>query len=145
MIEVNAVATLRHFFTAQFLRFTIVGSVAAGLNWYARFLLNPYMNFSAAVVLAYCVGVISAFALNRVFVFPNAAQPMIKQVTYFVAINLAFFPVVWGAAMLLSSYILPGLGVVSYKEGIGHAIAIAIPVFVTFLFHKFKTFGASST
>jgi len=100
-----------------------------------------YFSFSCAVIVAYAVGIATAFALNRIFVFPRARTPIQTQALYFVAINLAFLPIVWAASMILSTWALPGLGIYTYREGIAHAIAICLPVFGAFLLHKFKTFA----
>ena len=132
---------MRHFFTAEFFRFLIVGGSAAVIHWLSRYLLSMYFQFSTAVVMAYGVGIATAFVLNRVFVFPLSSKPLKVQAAYFVAVNLAFFPVVWVASMVLSEWILPALGVYRYHEGIAHGIAILLPVFGAFLLHKFKTFA----
>jgi len=118
-----------------------VGGSAAVLHWLARFVLSMYFSFSYAVIGAYAAGIATAFALNRIFVFPRARMPIQTQAMYFIAINLAFLPVVWAASMILLIWVLPSLGIYSYREGIAHAIAISLPVFGAFLLHKFKTFA----
>ncbi|MEM0955390.1 MAG: GtrA family protein [Pseudomonadota bacterium] len=131
---------IRHFFSAQFLMFLLVGTTAAGLHWLARYLLSIWLSFPVAVALAYCVGLTIAFALNKRYVFPTAARPVARQARDFVLVNLAFFPVVWGASLLLRAW-LASRGVTQYAEGLAHGLAIAIPVFMTFLIYKFMTFG----
>lgn len=131
---------IRPVLSRQFLGFVGVGLTAALLHWLARILLGIWIVFPVAVVLAYGVGIASAFVLNRMFVFPNSSRPLGEQIRSFVFINLAFFPVVWIAAMALDRYALPFVGVVRYREAIAHAIAISIPMLATFLFYKYVTF-----
>jgi putative flippase GtrA len=132
---------IRHFFTAQFLLFVLVGVTAAFMNWAARLVFNIWVSFPLAVLLAYGFGMASAFELNRRFVFPASPRPLRKQARVFILTNLAFLPVVWGASIYLRS-ILSDFGVMKYAEGIAHGLALTIPVLITFLVYKFIAFGS---
>lgn len=133
---------LRHLLTRQFLIFLFVGATAAGLHWLSRILLSYVLPFHWAVAVAYAVGMAVAFGLNRRYVFPLSATPVVQQAKAFVLINLGFFPVVWVTALALASW-LPGLGVERFNEEIAHALAIAVPVVATFLMYKFIAFRES--
>jgi putative flippase GtrA len=130
---------IRHFFTRQFLLFLAVGGTAAGLHWLARLLLSFWLPFSWAVVLAYAVGMLVAFLLNRMYVFPQSARPLELQCRDFVLINVAMFPMVWAAAVLIN-HLLKQLGVERHSEELAHAVAISLPVVATFLLYKFLAF-----
>ena len=71
----SGVYVIKVFFTKQFLLFLAVGSIAAVLHWSARLLLNVWMPFAIAVIVAYGVGITVGFLLNSVFVFPNSGKP----------------------------------------------------------------------
>ena len=131
---------IRHFFSAQFLLFVIVGSTAALLHWMARYLLSYWFSFPVAVALAYAVGLGVAFELNRRLVFPSSSRSAAEQARDFLLVNLAFFPVVWSASVWIKQSMV-ARGFHMYVDGIAHGIAIAIPVFLTFLIYKFFTFG----
>jgi len=142
----NALTWLRtQFLAPQFLRFLAVGTTAAVAQWTARILLSQAFSFSVAIVIAYGLGMATAFGLNRWLVFPDADKPMEQQVSWFVIVNLAFLPVVWGVSIALADYVLPFLGVSHYREAIAHGIAIAVPTFGSFLLHKFLTFATTVT
>lgn len=130
---------IRHFFTRQFLGFVAVGGLAALLNWLSRFLLSAWLPFPWAVALAYCVGMGSAFVLNSRYVFPGSERSRVLQARDFVLVNLAFFPVVMATSIAVNAW-LARLGVPAYREGLAHAIAIAMPMLVTFLIYKFVAF-----
>lgn len=130
---------MKHFFSRQFAGFLLVGGLAALLHWLTRVLLSVFMPYSWAVALAYVVGMSVAFALNSRYVFPTSDKPVAKQARDFVAINLAFFPVVWVTAIGLNG-LLPGFGIVHYAEEVAHALAISLPMLATFLLYKFYAF-----
>lgn len=120
--------------------FLAVGGSAAVLHWLARLLLSNWLPFVWAVALAYALGMAVAFLLNSHFVFPASNKPRPAQARSFVLVNLLFFPVVWLASLALQ-HVLKGLGMVRHSEELAHALAIAVPMFATFLIYKFHTFG----
>jgi putative flippase GtrA len=131
---------IRHFLTVQFLRFLFVGVTAAILHWLARYWLSFLVTFPMAVALAYAVGIAVAFGLNRRYVFPTSVRPVTKQARDFILVNLAFFPIVWGAALLFRKLLIQA-GVSHFVDGVAHGLAIMLPVLMTFLIYKFIAFG----
>ena len=130
---------IHHFFSAQFLKFLFVGVTAAFANWIARYGFSVIWPFPVAVALAYIVGMAVAYSLNRAAVFPTSNRPVLKQSMEFALINVLFFPVVWSASLLLNE-ILGYLRIVRFSEGAAHALALSIPMMLTFLIYKFRTF-----
>lgn len=130
---------IKHFFTLQFLGFLAVGGVAALLHWLSRIVLSNWFSFSWAVVLAYAVGMVIAFTLNSLFVFPGSKKPKIKQARDFIVTNLCFFPAVWTIAIVINDA-LQSFGILRYSEAIAHGIAVGLPMFATFLIYKFIAF-----
>ena len=59
------------FKSRQFVMFLITGGLAAAVNFGSRILYNQWMGFSAAIVLAYITGMVTAFVLARIFVFQD--------------------------------------------------------------------------
>lgn len=131
---------IRHFISTQFLLFLFVGTTAASLNWIVRLALSIWMSFPVAVLLAYVIGMATAFELNRRFVFPVSPRPVFKQAKVFILVNLAFLPVVWGISILLKD-LLGEIGIMKFSEGIAHGLALTIPVLINFLIYKFIAFG----
>jgi hypothetical protein len=58
----------------------------------------------------------------------------------FFLVNLAAFPVVWVTAIVLGEcvfvYYLPA----DWAAAVAHGLAISLPVFANYAFHKFVTF-----
>ncbi|MEI7445494.1 MAG: GtrA family protein [Burkholderiales bacterium] len=130
---------IRHLLTAQFAVFLLVGGTAAAANWLARLVLSTWLAFGWAVVAAYAIGMLSAFLLNRRFVFPRSTRPVALQARDFVLINVVSFPVVWLAAIGLDAG-LRALGMPRFTQELAHAVAVALPAVVSFLLYKFVAF-----
>ncbi|MEO1251520.1 MAG: GtrA family protein [Pseudomonadota bacterium] len=137
---INLQNIIRLYTSPQFFRFLLVGGVALGLHWAARLLFDIWTTYTTAIVLAYGVGMASAYALNRVLVFPLSGNPMRIEIAYFFGVNIASFPFVWGAAEVLGRYVFTVLLEADFARAAGHAVAITLPVFVNFAAHKFLTF-----
>ncbi|WP_311222587.1 MULTISPECIES: GtrA family protein [unclassified Acidovorax] len=130
------------FRSRQFVAFLVTGGVAALANFSARIVLNQWMPFSWAVVLAYGVGMVTAFLLARAFVFTDSRQQTHKSVLFFVLVNLVAVAQTWGVSMLLARYVLPALGVERFVHEIAHAVGVVVPVFTSYLGHKRWSFAS---
>ena len=130
---------IRYLFTKQFVGFAAAGGFAAFLNWLSRIVFSLWMPFSWAIVLAYVVGMATAFALNRMFIFKKSEKSVIEQAKGFVFMNLLSFPIVWFSAIKINEG-LQALGYHAYTESIAHAIAVTLPTITTFLFYKIFAF-----
>jgi putative flippase GtrA len=124
----------------QFGLFIVAGGVAALIHWGSRIWLNEFVEFKLALVLAYVIGIATAFMLNKLMVFPGSGRALRAEINYFVLFNVAAFPLVWGASVFLADYALPELGISLHVREIAHAIAIALPLVLNFYLHKFITF-----
>lgn len=129
--------------TSQFLRFFVVGGFAATINFGSRMLLNRWMPFAAAIVVAYCFGLVTAFLLNRRFVFPGATNRLHQQLFWFVAVNVVALTQTLLVSLLFADYVLPSLNIVWHTEEIAHAIGIVTPIFTSYVGHKRLSFNAT--
>ena len=130
-------------FNKQFIRFLLAGGVAALANWGSRIWLNEFMSFRSAVVVAYAIGIATAFVLNKQFVFTQSGRQISGEIRYFVFFNLLAFPVVLGISVFLTEYFMPRYDFQWHPRELAHGIAIALPVVVNFYLHKFVTFRES--
>lgn len=126
--------------TRQFGLFLVAGGLAAVIHWGSRIVLNEFMDFRIALVIAYAIGIASAFWLNKWFVFPESGRELTSEIRYFVFFNVAAFPLVWGASVFLAEHVMPRSGFTWHPREVAHAIAIALPLVVNFFLHKFVTF-----
>lgn len=128
------------YLTGQFGKFLIAGGFAAIANFLSRFAFEPFMGFWAAVAAAYVVGFLTAFFLNRVFVFPASGKPLHQEMAWFFLFNALAFPVVILAALGFDRYVFSHFLPEGLTRAISHGCAIILPVFVNFVAHKMVTF-----
>ena len=127
------------YLSGEFGKFVLAGGMAAALNFASRFVFEPYMPYAAAVAAAYGVGVVTAFTLNRIFVFPASGKPLHHEISWFFLFNALAFPVVIGASAGLAWLFGQAVDKPLAKAA-AHAVGIALPALVNFVAHKFVTF-----
>ena len=131
---------IHHFASKQFLAFLLTGGLAAIANFASRIFYSNYWDFSTAIILAYLTGMICAFILAKLFVFTNGQQALHKSILFFTLVNLAGILQTWVMSMGLDLFVLPTLSINKHRQDIAHAIGISVPVFTSFLGHKFYSF-----
>lgn len=128
------------FRSRQFLVFLLTGGGAAAVNFGSRILFSQWMGYSAAIVLAYLVGMTTAFLLARQFVFKEGSRPVHHSAMYFVLVNVVAVVQTWAVSVGLATYVLPALGVTRFAPEIAHAVGVVVPVFTSYLGHKHLSF-----
>ncbi|PTT64792.1 MULTISPECIES: GtrA family protein [Stenotrophomonas] len=126
----------------QFVLFLVAGGLAAAVNFGSRILLSQWLHYVPAIVIAYCLGMITAFTLNKLFVFSDAGNRLHHQVLWFIAINLAAVAQTIVISLLFARWVLPALGVDFHNETIAHAIGVAVPVVTSYIGHKRFSFAS---
>ena len=124
------------FASKQFVGFLLTGGAAAAVNFGSRILLNRWMDYSAAIVVAYLIGMATAFVLARLFVFKQSTQTLHRSAGFFVLINVFAIFQTWLVSIILARHLLPALGVNRFVPEIAHAIGVMVPVFSSYLGHK---------
>ncbi len=124
----------------QFLLFIIAGGIAAAANFGSRIALSNVMPYVPAIIVAYVIGMISAFLLNRRFVFDQASNALHHQAAWFVAINLLAVLQTLAVSLLLAHWLFPAIGMRFHAETVAHLVGVAVPVFTSYAGHKALTF-----
>ncbi len=127
---------IRQFLSRQFLTFLLTGGIAAVVNFCSRILFSRWMSFSSAVILAYVVGMVTAYVLAKLFVFKESRQSAHRSAAFFVLVNLIAVLQTWAVSLVLANYLLPAMGVTRYVQEIAHAVGVAVPVFSRYIGHK---------
>ena len=128
------------YWSGQFARFLAVGGVALVCHWLSRFAFNVFVSYAWAIVLAYLVGILVAFTLNKIYVFPYSQRSLNFEISFFFLVNIAAFPVVWAVAYMLGEWILVDYLPRQVALALAHGFAITLPVFVNYALHKLVTF-----
>ena len=126
--------------TPRFLAFVVAGGIAAAANWGSRFVFSRWVSFEWAVVLAYVVGMVTAFVLMRSFVFAAGGRPVVGQAGRFIVVNIAALAQTFVVSVVLARWVLPWIGVQSHAEAIAHLVGVAVPVVTSYFGHRMYTF-----
>jgi putative flippase GtrA len=126
---------------SRFLKFLLVGGLAAGVNLVARYLLDMRMGYNSAIVLAYLVGMTVAFVLSKHFVFETSGRATRTELMRFVAINLAAVVQVWAVSVGLAEWLLPWFGIDAHRYDIAHAVGVSVPAITSYFGHKYYSFS----
>jgi len=124
----------------QFVLFLLAGGIAAAVNFFSRMLYQLAVSFSIAVVLAYVTGMLTAFVLVRTFVFQRSSSGDKKSFAWFALVNILAVLQTWGISIWLAYQVLPYFDIEAFRYEISHAAGLVIPVFTSFIGHKYLSF-----
>ncbi len=127
---------------SPFIRFLITGGFAAAVNVLSRVALSQVVSFEVAVVLAYLVGMTTAYVLARLFVFERSGQSVSSEYVRFTIVNIVALVQVWAVSVGLADWIFPPLGFRWHPELVAHVCGVISPVFTSYVGHKVFTFRA---
>jgi putative flippase GtrA len=128
----------------EFLLFLITGGVAALVNVVSRVGFSQVLRFELAVLLAYGVGMLTAYVLARKFVFLESRISVRSSLAAFALVNLFAVLQTWLVSVGLRNWLLPLLGIVVLRDLIAHGIGVAVPVLSSYLGHKHISFRQRS-
>ena len=124
----------------EFLLFLITGGVAALVNVVSRVGFSQLLRFELAVLLAYGVGMLTAYVLARKFVFLQSRTSVRRSFAAFALVNLFAVLQTWLVSVGLHNWLLPLLGIVVLRDLIAHGIGVAVPVLSSYFGHKHISF-----
>ncbi len=127
-----------------FLLFLVAGGVAALANFGSRIVFSQVFDYVPAIVLAYCVGMLTAFVLNRLFVFTATSNSVQNQAMWFVLVNIAAVLQTVVISVLLRNWLFPSTGMSFHPDEVAHAIGVVVPVVTSYLGHRHLTFKESA-
>ncbi|OQP37065.1 GtrA family protein [Xanthomonas euvesicatoria] len=129
----------------QFALFLIAGGTAAVVNFGSRILLSHWLNYVPAIIIAYCLGMVTAFSLNKLFVFERSDKQLYKQIIWFVLVNIAAVIQTLLISLALARIIFPYLAIDFHAETLAHGIGVAVPVVTSYIGHKYLSFSQKRT
>jgi putative flippase GtrA len=128
----------------EFLLFLITGGVAALVNVVSRVGFSQVLRFELAVLLAYGVGMLTAYVLARKFVFLQSRTSVRRSFAAFALVNLFAVLQTWLVSVGLRNWLLPVLGIVVLRDLIAHGIGVVVPVLSSYFGHKHISFRQRS-
>ena len=128
----------------EFLLFLITGGLAALVNVISRVGLSQLLSFELAVLLAYGVGMLTAYVLARKFVFLESRTSVRRSFAAFSLVNLFAVLQTWLVSVGLRYWLLPLLGIVVLRDLIAHSVGVLVPVVSSYFGHKHISFRQRS-
>jgi putative flippase GtrA len=125
-----------------FVRFALSGGLAAAANIFSRILISQVADYSTAIVIAYLIGMTMAYILMKLFVFDKSGRGISQEYIRFGLVNLIAIVQVWLVSMAFFKIIFPAIQFHFHTETISHAIGVFVPVFTSYLLHKYFTFSS---
>lgn len=130
--------------TGRFGKFVLVGGLAATVNFLSRIGLSFWLDYPIAIIVAYGIGMATAFTMNRRYVFHDATNRLHHQMLWFVIVNAAALAQTLVISLVLANWLLPHLGIFQHAHLIAHGVGIVIPIFTSYLGHKHYSFAAKA-
>lgn len=126
---------------SEFRRFIVAGGLAAAANIGSRILFGLWLAYLPSILLAFSVGIGTAFLLNRFWVFANSGKHWTNEALWFIAVNLVGLLQTVVISLLLARYLLPALGQEAGVDTTAHGVGVAVPIITSYLGHKHLSFG----
>lgn len=127
---------------SEFAGFVVAGGISAVCNFLSRILLSNFVSYPVAIVLAYLVGMLTAFILMRSHVFRLSRKRIDHQVMAFVTVNMLSVLQTLAVSLAFAWYLLPWFGVERHVETLAHAVGMVVPIASSYILHKRWTFRA---
>lgn len=134
---------LQNLLKSPFARFAFSGGFAAMVNIASRMVLSNWMNYSHAIVIAYFIGMTTAYALMKLFVFEVSGRSVAKEYIRFVLVNAVALVQVWLVSMALVEYFFRHINFTFYPEAFAHVIGVLSPIATSYVLHKSFTFSSA--
>ena len=126
---------------SQFIRFLLTGGTAAGVNLASRYFINLFISFEMAVVVAYLIGMTTAYLLARQFVFETSGRSFSSEFYRFAFVNLFALIFVWGISVGLVRIVFPAMSFSWHADDIAHLIGVLAPAITSYFGHRLYTFS----
>jgi len=120
--------------------FVMIGGFAALVNFLTRIAIDTFTSYEIAIVLAFPVGLITAFVLNRTLVFEGRRASWHGQFWRFLLVNLVALGQVFIVSVGLARYFFPLVGFTFHAHTVAHAIGLASPILTSYWAHKYFSF-----
>jgi putative flippase GtrA len=91
----------------DFFLFLAAGGVAAAANFGSRFVFSLWFSYPVAIVIAYLVGMVTAFVLMRQYVFSGQGGAIGAQAVKFTLVNLLAVAQTLVVSIVLARWLLP--------------------------------------
>lgn len=118
----------------------MVGGLAAGINFISRIGFSEFFSYRIAIILAYLIGMVTAFLLSKHYVFEKSGRPLKDELKDFTIVNIFAVIQVWLISVGLAEYLFPYISFTFFPEEIAHLVGLGIPAVTSYFGHKHFSF-----
>lgn len=123
----------------EFILFVAAGGFAALVNFVSRIIFNFWFSFEVSVVLAYLIGMITAYILTKIFVFKAKSVGLISSSIKFTIVNILAVLQTYFISVYLYYWLNNNINF-DYNKEVAHFVGIAFPVITSYIGHKYYSF-----
>lgn len=127
----------------QFLAFLAAAGSSVPVNLLSRVLFSEWLPYGVAVLLAHGVGMVTAYALSRQFVFEQTGRSVASELGRFAMVNVVSAALTWAVSVSLVSYVFPAVRFTLQPELVGHVLGLAVASLTSFVGHRRFSFEKS--
>ena len=120
----------------RFLPFLLAAGASVPVNLLARVAFSRVVPFEAAVLLSHGVGMVTAYALTRCFVFERSGRSVAGELGRFALVNLVSAGLTWCVAVALLYQVFPRLGIAWQPELLAHVAGLGAASVASFVGHS---------
>ncbi len=121
--------------------FILCGGFTTVINIVSRYLLSFYLPYSAAIIIAYSLGLGIAFYLYKKIVYRASDSNNTKQeIVLYLLVNAVGLLVTLAASLLFKNTVFPTFGFHYYPQDIAHLIGVVCGAVANYFGHKRVTF-----
>ena len=125
----------------RFLRFLVAAGLSVPVNLGTRILFSRVMPYEIALVLSHLCGMLTAYALTRLFVFERSGRSAASELTRFARVNGVSVVQTWIVAVGLVRLVFPRIGFDQQPELVAHVIGLAASSVTSYVGQRRYTFG----
>lgn len=126
-------APMRRF---RFIRFLVAAGLSVPVNLASRIVFSHWMPYELAIVFAHGCGMLTAYALTRLFVFEPSGRRGHVEIARFAIVNVVSVTITWVVAVGLVRYVFPALGFAREPELVAHVAGLAVSAIGSFFGHR---------
>lgn len=134
-------ARLKRLTRSPFLRFMVSGGIAAAVNVSSRIALSRFVDYEIAIVVAYLIGMTTAYLLMMPFVFGASGRSVPAEYARFSLVNLIALCQVWLVSVGLADWLFPAIGFGWHSQTVAHVIGVISPIASSYVGHRSFTFA----
>ena len=125
----------------QFVRFVLAAGASVPVNLGARVLFSEWMRFEFAVLLSHVVGMLTAYALTRLFVFEASGRSVGGELMRFAVVNVFSAAITWCVSVGLVHLAFPAVAFTFHPELVAHVVGLGVASVTSFVGHSRFSFG----